>query len=99
MDENCDEIIDNMQSMIDWYFDGDGDGYGTTSDHHRMSNPIITPELGIAMIKTMILPTCSGICNGENEDCDESIDEDAIDRDNWYIDLMKMASETKIPLF
>ena len=57
VDENCDEIIDNDAiNEFNWYFDGDGDGYGTESQIiigcEQPNN--FTLELGIAMIKTMI---------------------------------------------
>ena len=38
---------------------------------------------------------CMGdeLCNGESDDCDEEIDEDAIDLTTWYVDNVKMALE------
>jgi hypothetical protein len=94
IDDDCDGAIDDDDpSLVDattWYSDGDGDGWGDpdlpTSACSQPSGSSIDgsdcddgdPEVS---------PSATEACNGIDDDCDGSIDEDdAIDAATWYAD-------------
>ncbi|MAA78584.1 MAG: hypothetical protein CL916_04940 [Deltaproteobacteria bacterium] len=92
VDNNCDGTIDE-DSSIDasiWYVDSDGDGFGTSTVTY---NACIQPSNYVANTldcnddNDEIHPNANEICNGEDDNCDGTIDEDsAIDALAWYQD-------------
>ena len=90
VDEDCDTAIDNdAVDATTWYHDLDSDGYGdaaetrTTCD--QPSGYVATAgdcEDGDGTIN----PGASEHCDGVDEDCDGSTDEDAVDAPGWHPD-------------
>ena len=92
IDDNCDEQVDE-EGAADapvWYLDADGDGYGTTNT----SIFTCTQPSGYQSNNTDcddqdndIYPQALEYCNGEDDNCDGTIDEDsAEDAESWYLD-------------
>ena len=77
-DEDCDETLDEDPDL-EWYVDGDGDGAG-------VGDPVVTacaPPPGHASATgdcndtdATIAPGFEETCDGRDEDCDSTIDED-----------------------
>ena len=89
-DDDCDGDVDEgALDVLTWYADLDGDGYG---------DPAITEEACDAPQAFVDNPDdCDDgdpaqypgaveLCNGEDDDCDGDVDEDAVDDQTWYID-------------
>ena len=94
VDNDCDGTVDE-DSAVDaatWYADTDGDGYGdagattTACDEPSIYLPSASPadcDDGDAAV----YPGASERCNGVDDDCDGSVDEDsAVDVATWYLD-------------
>jgi hypothetical protein len=90
VDQNCDGLVDEGAIGPEWYPDGDGDGFGA-----RVGAPVsacVQPE-GTAgndddcddLVATTF-PGADELCNVLDDDCDLTIDEDAIDAPTWYRD-------------
>jgi hypothetical protein len=91
VDDDCNGTIDdNAVDCIDWYPDADGDGYGDNA-----SSPICECSQppgyadnngdcddGDAEVNPGALEFCSGLDN----DCNGTIDDNAVDCINWYPD-------------
>ena len=92
VDDNCDEEVDEEGSVDApvWYLDADGDGFGTTNT----SIFTCTQPTGFQSNSTDcddqdndIYPQAPEYCNGEDDNCDGTIDEDhAINAQTWYLD-------------
>jgi hypothetical protein len=93
-DDDCDEAIDDadddVSGSVSWYFDADGDGWGTG----KPTEPSCDAPKGYASEyedcndqDPSISPGMPEGCNGQDDDCDGVIDEsDAIDAPYWYRD-------------
>ncbi len=92
VDNNCDGTIDE-DSAVDaslWYRDADSDGYGNPSLTDLACNPA-TGYVGNATdcndSASGVYPGAPEYCNGYDDDCDSTIDEDsAVDVATWYRD-------------
>jgi len=96
VDDDCDGAVDGDDASVDtstgssWYADADGDGYGDAgSATEACSQPTGTVadatdcDDGDAAIN----PGEDELCNGVDDDCDGSVDEDgAADGASWYAD-------------
>ena len=91
-DDDCDGEVDE-DGAIDaptWYADTDGDGYGgtdsTTSACEQPSGFLAAGD-DCDDGDTAVFPGADELCNGEDDDCDGTIDEDdATDAATWYED-------------
>ena len=96
-DNDCDGLTDESDSSdaLTWFLDADGDGFGDPSS----SQPACTPPFDAATGHPYVLsdedcddsdpnqnPNAVELCNGENDDCDNDIDESAVDALTWYRD-------------
>ena len=87
-DDDCDGEVDENPSEL-WYPDGDGDSFG---DDQGAIAACDQPEGTVAVggdcddSDDSIHPDADERCNGEDDDCDGEVDEDAIDPDPWYLD-------------
>ncbi len=89
-DNDCDGTVD--QGAIDeatWYEDGDGDGYG---DPQVSQTACDQPQGYVANDDDCDddddaqYPGVAELCNGEDDDCDGTVDEEPIDGTIWYGD-------------
>mgnify|MGYP000270936296 FL=1 len=87
-DNNCDGIADDP---VWWYRDNDNDGFGDESV--AVFAPICAPPAGFVRDDTdcddfndATNPGASEVCDGEDNDCDGTADEDAIDQVTWFVD-------------
>ncbi len=92
-DDNCDGTTDE-NSAVDastWYADSDNDGYGNPSNTATAcSAPFgyVADSSDCNDRSRSINPGASEYCNGVDDDCDNSMDENsAVDAAIWYRDL------------
>lgn len=90
-DDDCDGIVDEWGSDAPlWYFDDDGDGYGDPLDEvAACAAPLGTVENGDDCddLRADISPEGVEVCNGDDDDCDGGIDEDAVDKAEFFDDV------------
>lgn len=90
-DDNCDGQIDE-EGALDaptWYLDADGDNFGDVeSSVMTCAQPsgFVTDNTDCDDQDNDIFPGASEVCNSEDDDCDGSIDEEAIDFTTYYED-------------
>jgi hypothetical protein len=94
IDNDCDGLVDDADTGVTgtstWYFDYDGDGYGgSIYDTEACDQPSSYAassddcDDGDATIN----PAGTELCNGDDDDCDGTVDEDdAADALTWYAD-------------
>jgi hypothetical protein len=96
--ETCDEVDDNCDGLVDeedpglvpdvWYADGDGDGYGDDADVETgCDQPIGYLAFGGDCDPSSVdtHPGALEQCDGIDNDCDGSVDDDVVYSD-WYED-------------
>jgi len=92
IDDDCDTAVDEDDAVDapTWYADDDGDSYGDPSDTSlACSAPTgtIADSTDCDDSDAAINPAATEICNGVDDDCDASVDEDdASDASTWYAD-------------
>lgn len=89
IDNNCDSVAD--EGAVDaptWYLDTDGDGYASAVSVQACSAPegYLSAPSDCDDSLTSISPGADEICNGIDDNCDQSIDADALDAPSWYLD-------------
>ena len=92
LDNDCDGTSDNDDAIDapSWYTDGDGDGYGDTSN----TTTSCTQPSGLVGDgddcddgDSAINPDATETCDGIDNDCSGTVDDDyASDADTWYAD-------------
>ena len=89
-DDDCDGDVD--EDAVDataWYADADGDGYGDPAVSQEACDQ---PQDHVANDDDCDdgdanqYPGVDELCNGEDDDCDGDVDEEAIDGTIWYVD-------------
>jgi hypothetical protein len=87
-DNDCDSDIDEGVEST-WYEDNDADGYGNGS----VSTAACTAPSGYVAnaldcddFSTATNPASYEVCDSVDNDCDGSVDEDAINGSTWYVD-------------
>jgi len=91
-DDDCDGSVDEDDAMdvAIWYLDYDGDGYGDASaSADACSQPYgyVADATDCDDAEATINPAAAEYCNGDDDDCDGSVDEDdAVDASTWYGD-------------
>jgi len=93
IDNDCDGSVDEDDAgdASTWFADGDGDGYGdsgaSTIACNQPSGHVVDAtdcDDGAAAVN----PAGTEACNGVDDDCDGSVDEDsAVDAGTWYADV------------
>jgi hypothetical protein len=89
-DNDCDgETDEDALDAVTWYRDSDQDGYGdpAVTESACDAPPGFVGNSGDCDdSRGDIHPGAPEICNGEDDDCDEIIDDNPIDGDTWYED-------------
>ena len=89
-DNDCDGSVDeDAVDAEDWYLDADGDGYGT--DRYTLAaceqpEGYVDNAEDCDDLHAASLPGGSEVCDGHDNDCDGSTDEDASDAPTWFYD-------------
>ena len=90
LDNDCDSLIDDdpIDARI-WFDDNDGDGFGDpTSSSIACDQPkgAVADANDCDDTDPAVFPGAPEVCNLVDDDCDTTIDEDAIDPTTWYLD-------------
>jgi large repetitive protein len=92
VDDDCDGSIDedDAADAATWYADTDGDGYGETATSDVACNQptgYVADPGDCDDGDSAVNPSATELCNGVDDDCDGTIDEDdAADATTWYAD-------------
>ena len=95
--ERCDDADNDCNGIVDdapidgttYYTDNDGDGYGSPDDGIEScgaSEGRVLNDEDCNDENADAYPGADETCNGEDDDCDDEVDEDAIDLAVWYVD-------------
>jgi len=93
VDNDCDgEIDEDPTDGTAWYYDGDGDGYGSAT-YPTLSTCDFTPPSGYVDNNedcndgsAASMPGGVEVCDGEDNNCNDSIDDFPLDPSLWYFD-------------
>jgi hypothetical protein len=91
VDNNCDALTDgdDAQDRSTWYLDADGDGYGLESDTAlACDQPTgrVNRSLDCDDGDATINPEAAETCDDVDQNCDGTVDNDAIDAPTFYPD-------------
>ncbi len=90
-DDDCDGLVDEEATDApSWYADSDGDGYGDATSHQAACAApaaFVADSSDCDDSAANVHPGAEERCDDVDEDCDGSVDEDAIDAATWYRDL------------
>jgi hypothetical protein len=90
VDEDCDGAVDDDAIDADvWYRDADEDGYGDPAGATLLctaTSGYVADDTDCDDTEADIHPGATEHCDGVDEDCDGSVDEDAVDPATWYAD-------------
>jgi hypothetical protein len=90
IDDDCNGLVDDGLPVETWYPDADGDTYGDpTGAVETCEEPAgdwVSDNTDCDDTDSAIHPLADEICDGVDNDCDTSIDEDAIDATYSYED-------------
>ncbi|MDP2305038.1 MAG: MopE-related protein [Pseudomonadota bacterium] len=92
IDDNCDGTTDgdDATDVTTWYADADGDTYGDpTATDLACYEPdgFVADDQDCDDTAAAVNPMGTETCNGEDDDCDGSVDDGATDFVTWYQDL------------
>jgi hypothetical protein len=88
LDNDCDGSIDE-EVLSTWYGDADGDGYGDLDALLEDCDPpsgYVADATDCNDSLDNVYPGADEWCDGLDNDCDGSTDEDAVDSSSWYLD-------------
>ena len=90
-DNDCSGTVDGSDASdaVLYYIDSDGDGYGdadTTTLDCDVPSGYADNDEDCNDGDGAQFPGADELCNGEDDDCDATVDEDAIDILQWYAD-------------
>jgi hypothetical protein len=86
---DCDDTDPRVTDGTDYYRDDDRDGYGIAADTQHTCSPLpgyVDLDGDCDDIRPTVNPGADEVCDRLDDDCDGSIDEDAIDAPMWYVD-------------
>ncbi len=89
-DEDCNgEVDDNAEEAEVWFSDGDGDGYGDPGSGERVCEPTVTmvqDNTDCDDSRADVYPGADEVCDEVDQDCDDEVDEAAIDFITCFVD-------------
>ncbi|MCB9762970.1 MAG: VCBS repeat-containing protein [Alphaproteobacteria bacterium] len=88
VDNDCDGFVDD-NAGITYYRDADGDGYGDPGDTDRACTPpvgYVANNQDCDDSDSSVHPNVTETCDGVDEDCDNTVDEAAVDAQTWFTD-------------
>ena len=91
IDDDCDGAVDEAGALgeVDWYRDGDGDGFGDAAQPFSSCGaPLgyVGDDTDCDDGDAAIYPAAPEHCDGVDENCDGVIDESPVDALTWYAD-------------
>jgi hypothetical protein len=89
IDDNCNNLIDDGLTFINYYIDTDGDGFGAGAATNACTNPgsgYSTNNTDCNNTNAAVRPSASEVCNGIDDNCNSSIDE-GLQFSNYYLDV------------
>ena len=96
IDNDCDALTDDADDDVDlataerWFTDADGDGFGDADAYVLACDPpsgTVYDDNDCDDTDPLQNPEAEEVCNGEDDDCDYTADEDdAVDALTWYAD-------------
>ncbi len=91
VDDDCDGTADedSAADALDWYADGDGDGYGDASTTtHACDAPsgYVTDATDCDDARRLTHPGATEYCNTTDDDCDGVVDDAAVDARTYWAD-------------
>jgi hypothetical protein len=90
VDEDCDGAIDEGFTLAGpWYRDLDGDAFGDGSTPiYACTRPpdVVDDESDCDDDDAEVYPGADEYCNGVDDDCDSTIDDNTVDPPTWYAD-------------
>ncbi|MEZ4317006.1 MAG: MopE-related protein [Myxococcota bacterium] len=91
VDQDCDGVVDDGIPTMDWYGDGDRDGFGDVLVATSCQQPPDTAMVDGDCDDTssVVYPGAPEDCDGADNDCDGLVDDDDPDTTapTWYVDL------------
>jgi large repetitive protein len=93
VDDNCDGTVDEDEAVdvLTWYRDADADSHGNPSSTDidcDQPSGYVADDTDCDDTDGAQFPGAAEHCNGEDDDCDGSVDEgDAVDASTWYMDM------------
>ena len=88
VDQDCDGVIDNDINSV-WFADEDGDGWGDASGEIDDCDPpdgYVDRSGDCDDAVAITYPGADEVCDEADNDCDDEVDEDAVDAPTWYSD-------------
>ena len=90
-DNDCDGETDESgaQGESVWYADSDGDSFGnseSTTSACDVPTGYVSNDTDCDDTASSVYPNAPERCNDVDDDCDESLDEDAVDKSTFYSD-------------
>ena len=91
-DDDCDGYTDESSAAdaVTWYRDADTDSYGLSSvSQVSCSQPVgyVSNSTDCSDLDATAYPGASEYCDGVDDDCDGTIDDNPVDGDTWYRDV------------
>ena len=90
LDDDCDTVTDDdATDAVTWYADTDADGYGDVAapvDACTAPAGTVADATDCDDRRATVHPGAEESCNGLDDDCDGTADDDAVDAILWYTD-------------
>ncbi|NOY26590.1 MAG: hypothetical protein GXP62_12010 [Oligoflexia bacterium] len=91
IDDNCDEVVDEdtAADATTWYLDNDEDGYGNdkeTTVACAAADLYVDQGGDCDDNNATIYPGATEVCDDLDDDCNDVVDDGAIDAPTWYLD-------------
>jgi parallel beta-helix repeat protein len=90
VDDDCDGTMDEEAGdQLEFWADSDGDGFGdpaTSTTACAEPEGYVTDNTDCDDAAASVHPGADELCNGADDDCDDTVDEDAVDPSTWYTD-------------